>query len=107
MNDDIRKEPVVTEGGNVTVIRYVIQDPGQRAFEAGEGVAFSIVIACITCFAWRCYSDVRITNALLAQFLMRGGTLSVLVALTFEIVGSLLLGAVGMGMPLFETVGGI
>jgi len=103
VNTSIKKEPT-TMDGNTTVTKFPIQDPGQRGFQASEGVALSVVIACVTMWNWRCYGAVRIASALLAQFVLRGGTIAIIVALVFEIFGSIALSAVGLAFPLLNML---
>mmetsp|Transcript_120739 Transcript_120739/g.225683 ORF Transcript_120739/g.225683 Transcript_120739/m.225683 type:complete len:566 (+) Transcript_120739:67-1764(+) len=68
-------------------IRYA-KHPGERAYEAGQGVALSVALACFVILRWRRHDSVQITWALLAQFAVRGATFSAILATVLELIGS-------------------
>jgi RsiW-degrading membrane proteinase PrsW (M82 family) len=62
-----------------------IRSPGERAFEAGAGVALSVSCACILLLVWRQADVVQIRPSLLGLFGIRGATLAVLIAGVLEV----------------------
>lgn len=76
-------------------VRYAAH-PGERAYEAGQGVAFSVALACYVILRWRRNDSVQITWALLAQFAVRGATLSAIIATVLELIGQYCLMHEGM-----------
>lgn len=79
------------DGSIMTVTRYPISQPAKNGFESGQGVAFSAAMASILTFGWRYQGALRANAALLAQFAMRGATLSLVIAVMLEILGEYLL----------------
>eukprot|EP00929_Paragymnodinium_shiwhaense_P075580 TRINITY_DN38655_c0_g1_i1.p1 TRINITY_DN38655_c0_g1~~TRINITY_DN38655_c0_g1_i1.p1 ORF type:complete len:568 (-),score=96.37 TRINITY_DN38655_c0_g1_i1:177-1880(-) len=79
----------------VVTTRFAILNAGERAFLAGHGVALSFFIACLTMWTWRHYGSVKISNALLAKYAIRGGTVSLAAALLMESGGLMLINAAG------------
>lgn len=102
VNHEIEQNPQQFDGptGDITITRYPIAEPGKRAFEAGLGVAMSAAVACLFTFAWRWRGPDHIRAALLAQFALRGATLSGCIAMLLEYMGEVLLDATGQ-----ETTG--
>lgn len=58
--------------------------PGERAYEAGQGVALSVALMGFLVLYRRHSHSVQISLSLLAQFAIRGATLSVLIASVLE-----------------------
>lgn len=65
------------------------QHPGERAFEAGEGVALSVACFAILILRRRHAASLHISTGLISQFAVRGATLSVIVATILELLGIL------------------
>lgn len=89
INAQLREKPetarTVSNGGEpVTLSR--IRSPGERAFEAGAGVAFSVAFACLFLLYRRFADSVPLRAALLGLFGLRGATLSLLIAGALELL---------------------
>jgi RsiW-degrading membrane proteinase PrsW (M82 family) len=61
--------------------------PGERAFEAGEGVALSVAFFAFIILRRRHAASLQISSGLISQFAIRGATLSVIVATILELSG--------------------
>lgn len=68
-------------------MRHPAKHPGERSYEAGQGVAMSVALMGFLIFRRRQAYSVRISSGLLAQFAIRGATLSCLIASFLEISG--------------------
>jgi len=77
----------ITEG-NRTIHLTQVDSPGERAFEAGTGVALSVFVAIFVLCSWRHLNAVRLRLDLMAQFAVRGAILSSFLAGVLEIAGS-------------------
>lgn len=89
-------------GDGVSVTRYPIDKPGKRALEAGLGVAMSAAVASILTFSWRWRGQDKIRASLLAQFALRGATLSGCIAMLLEYLGEVLIDATGQSTTGFS-----
>lgn len=90
MNQEIAKLPTtqLSDGEkNVEVTLREIKHPGERAFEAAFGVALSMAVAALFLLYWRRRDGVRIGSALMSQFVARGATLSLVIAILLQDVG--------------------
>eukprot|EP00927_Polykrikos_kofoidii_P058309 TRINITY_DN5274_c0_g1_i1.p1 TRINITY_DN5274_c0_g1~~TRINITY_DN5274_c0_g1_i1.p1 ORF type:complete len:700 (-),score=105.80 TRINITY_DN5274_c0_g1_i1:90-2189(-) len=86
----------VNEDTRIVTTRYIISNPGQRAFLAGHGVTLSLFMAICLMASWRHHDKVQISVSHLTKFAFRGGSLSLIIALALETAGSRALGAGGM-----------
>jgi len=69
------------------VVLHKSRHPGERAFEAGQGVALSVGLMALLIFRRRHDYSVRISSGLLAQYAIRGAVLSCSIAAVLEISG--------------------
>jgi RsiW-degrading membrane proteinase PrsW (M82 family) len=91
-NLDIADEPVIKEeinGQNVTERRSVMDNIGERAYEAAAGVTLTVGISWYTLLRWRRLGrgedeEVKVTTSWLGQFFFRGTTLAIVVAVVLE-----------------------
>jgi len=98
-NDATNLQPIQNEtlaGHTMTVYQYPITNPGLRAFMASVGVMLSLAVAFITLLNWRHADQVKVTLALLAKVMLRGATLSLMLAMALELAGQALLSDVGL-----------
>eukprot|EP00928_Gymnodinium_smaydae_P053029 TRINITY_DN37111_c0_g1_i1.p1 TRINITY_DN37111_c0_g1~~TRINITY_DN37111_c0_g1_i1.p1 ORF type:complete len:646 (+),score=137.46 TRINITY_DN37111_c0_g1_i1:80-1939(+) len=94
VNHQVLANPEVVQesGGKIVVVtRFPISEPTKSGYEAGMGVAFSVAAASVLTFAWRWRKKVAITLSLLAQFALRGATLSLFIAIVLELLGEMVL----------------
>jgi RsiW-degrading membrane proteinase PrsW (M82 family) len=83
-----------TEGEVVDYDSGVVRQPrhpGERAYEAGQGVALSVALMALVIFRRRHLYNVQISSGLLSHYAIRGATMSACIASGLEIVGVLVL----------------
>lgn len=100
LNTEIEEHPETTETIDnevKTVTRSLIESPGQRAFIASITIPLSMMVAVLTLTGWRRTGSVPIRAALLAQFISRGATFAVVIALLVEGAGGILANNVSAG----------
>lgn len=73
------------------IVIQKIDDSGFRSFQAGGVVVLSVLTGCLSIIAWRFHGQVKVSNALLAQFAMRGVSLAVIISMILEMIGQKLL----------------
>lgn len=73
------------------VVYQKIEDSGFRSFQAGGVVVLSVMTGCLSIIKWRFHGQVKVSNALLSQFAMRGVSLAVVISMVLEIIGQKLL----------------
>mmetsp|Transcript_14818 Transcript_14818/g.33713 ORF Transcript_14818/g.33713 Transcript_14818/m.33713 type:complete len:260 (-) Transcript_14818:460-1239(-) len=78
---------------NRTISLTQVDSPGERAFEAGQGVALSVFVGIFILCSWRHSSSVHLRLDLMAQFAFRGAVLSSFTAGVLEVVGSMVVSA--------------
>jgi len=83
---------------NRTIHLTQVDSPGERAFEAGQGVALSVFVAIFVLCSWRHLSSVRIRLDLMTQFAFRGAALSSFTAGLLEVFGSMVVSATRMAI---------
>jgi len=99
INEGIESNPEVIMKVNTTqgVLRksYDLHmiNPGECAYLTAMGLMLSMAVACVTLVNWRNFGDVKMTSSILIQFMLRGASLSVVVAVLLESCGSALLTA--------------
>eukprot|EP00929_Paragymnodinium_shiwhaense_P007496 TRINITY_DN111418_c0_g1_i1.p1 TRINITY_DN111418_c0_g1~~TRINITY_DN111418_c0_g1_i1.p1 ORF type:complete len:595 (+),score=76.06 TRINITY_DN111418_c0_g1_i1:149-1933(+) len=71
------------EGQEVTL--QAIRCPGERAFEAGVGLALSMGCGCFVLLYWRACDSVRVRAALLGLIALRGASVAILAAALLEL----------------------
>jgi len=79
--------PAQKAGGAADADALPVGHPGERAYEAGQGVAMSVALMGFLIFRRRYAHSVHISKGLLALFAIRGATISVLVATILEFGG--------------------
>eukprot|EP00927_Polykrikos_kofoidii_P052802 TRINITY_DN4676_c0_g1_i1.p1 TRINITY_DN4676_c0_g1~~TRINITY_DN4676_c0_g1_i1.p1 ORF type:complete len:546 (-),score=57.87 TRINITY_DN4676_c0_g1_i1:53-1690(-) len=97
-NQEVKTNPETTEvvnGKETAVIRYPIVNPGLRSIQASESVLLSALIACFVVFGRRRLNQVHISASLLAKFMLRGATFSLVIAMILEMTGMALVATVG------------
>lgn len=103
VNNEIEKASQPQSAGDgVVVTRYPIDKPGKRALEAGLGVAMSAAVASVLTFSWKWRGQDKIRASLLAQFALRGATLSGCIAMLLEYLGEVLIDATGQSTTGFS-----
>lgn len=75
------------DGYDGVVVLHKPRHPGERAFEAGQGVAMSVGLMALLIFRRRHDYSVRISSGLLALCAIRGATLSCALAALLEVSG--------------------
>lgn len=75
------------DGYDGVVVLHKPRHPGERAFEAGQGVAMSVGLMALLIFRRRHHYDVKISSGLLALCAIRGATLSCGLAALLEVSG--------------------
>lgn len=80
---------ITTEGLPKT--SYDFLDPGQCAYLTGMGLICSVLVACVILVNWRKLGNVKISSSLLIQFMLRGASLSLVLALLLECGGGAIL----------------
>eukprot|EP00928_Gymnodinium_smaydae_P009998 TRINITY_DN13753_c0_g3_i1.p1 TRINITY_DN13753_c0_g3~~TRINITY_DN13753_c0_g3_i1.p1 ORF type:complete len:618 (+),score=128.63 TRINITY_DN13753_c0_g3_i1:171-2024(+) len=102
-------QPVINttvDGVAMEEMRFPMNNTGVRAFEASQGVTCSLLMAGIVLIAWRADGPVRMTSGLLSQYMLKGATFSLAVAMLFELLGQAALtffGFTGLDGPTLGT----
>eukprot|EP00930_Biecheleria_cincta_P089392 TRINITY_DN78691_c0_g1_i1.p1 TRINITY_DN78691_c0_g1~~TRINITY_DN78691_c0_g1_i1.p1 ORF type:complete len:552 (+),score=78.37 TRINITY_DN78691_c0_g1_i1:41-1696(+) len=73
------------------IVVQKIDDSGFRSFQAGGVVVLSVLSGCLSIIRWRFHGQVKVSNALLSQFAMRGVSFAVSISMILEILGQKLL----------------
>lgn len=105
-NIEIEEQPLTSRtmsGQTVVVQSFEMTDVGYRGFEAFLGTLLSMAIATIILTWWRTDGPVRFAGSLMAQFVLRGATLSLFVAALLEFTGQLLLLCFGFSNASTDT----
>lgn len=108
-NEEIRLDPKVSttmdDGEVVEGTRHQIENPGLCAFLVAQSLLLSIVVACFTIAYLRYSGMVQIRNGLLAKFMIRGATLSLIIAMILESLGFFALGLANGPITIIAIVG--